>query len=616
MNDERRVNKIHGILVEDSRVPELIKKVDEATPTVVVDSLPLENIKTNAIYAVKKYDYYSSIYGYKLPLIRTIELIDFNTIVGKLIANGWLEEEIQYLDFGLTNGLLPCASTLTSEEVTVTTVNNVINGKLQYSSTAVYPGTEKNIEKKFNTIDDLYTYLFSENWISDLVTLQIGTEEDIEYGKTTFRELQNLLRSHNFVWSEIPLPDYQMGVVLDVTYEYYIYNGQEWKSVDNIELVDKLPSSGEAGKVYAVKTGTQQQYRIHFYGKLFEPISGENIESFSEAVTSKFSEDVVLKFVFGGLTGFLPAQSIIENDGTTIECISNLYTNGKFTLSNSNNSNFAKPEAQYPKEFSTMAELQEYLFSEQFTKDIIDFTDIGLTSSDIQEIYKAIGFRYGTDITDDEFGVSFNEVSIYAYYMYTGEKWINLDAGDKSVITKNVDWNNGNLIPQLEALTFTTAEFDSLKNNAGLEIICNMSNKPFFTMYATRTLLTDSDVANGLEYEITVVGAFSTKRCRMTIINKDGKIDVDIIEPTNVTSSYTTIPVSAWTEGGVDVYKYSAFTNVGDVETQSRVLVMFGKNDAEGGNFSPYVDTVDGGLTIYAKEKPTSAVSIHVEVFN
>ena len=43
---------------------------------------------------------------------------------------------------------------------------------------------------------------------------------------------------------------------------------------------------------------------------------------------------------------------------------------------------------------------------------------------------------------------------------------------------------------------------------------------------------------------------------------------------------------------------------------------MFDKNDAESGNFSPYVDTVDGGLTIYAKEKPTTDVSIHVEVFN
>ena len=53
MDNERRVNKIHGILVEDSRVPELMKKVDEATPTVVVDSLPLENIKTNTIYRRK-----------------------------------------------------------------------------------------------------------------------------------------------------------------------------------------------------------------------------------------------------------------------------------------------------------------------------------------------------------------------------------------------------------------------------------------------------------------------------------------------------------------------------------------------------------------------------------
>ena len=193
---------------------------------------------------------------------------------------------------------------------------------------------------------------------------------------------------------------------------------------------------------------------------------------------------------------------------------------------------------------------------------------------------------------------------------------LNLNVGDKPVITKNVDWNNGNLIPQLEALIFTKIEFDSLKNDVELEIVCNMSNKPFFTMYANKTLLTDSDVADGIEYEITVFSAFSTKRCRMILINNNGKIEVDIVEPTNVTSSYTTIPVSAWTEGGSGIYKHSAFTNVDNVETQSRVIVMFDKNGAEGGNFSPYVDTVDGGLTIYAKEKPTTDVSIHVEVFN
>ena len=46
-----------------------------------------------------------------------------------------------------------------------------------------------------------------------------------------FTNTQAKLREHNFVWSEQALPDYQLGVVSTPIYEYYIYNGKEWKSV-------------------------------------------------------------------------------------------------------------------------------------------------------------------------------------------------------------------------------------------------------------------------------------------------------------------------------------------------------------------------------------------------
>lgn len=606
MDNERRVNKIHGILVEDSRVPELIKKVDEATPTVVVDSLPLENIKTNAIYAVKKYGYYTSFYGYKLPLITNINTVDKAVLAKLMLKNGWQSAEIteDLFTMIIVMGFLP--------ENLIEGVGILIN---EYGDNLfklkIYVDSDLDINKSFEKLDDLYRFLFSEEYAQSAGVL---TEN--------FTNTQAKLREHNFVWSEQALPDYQLGVVFTPTYEYYIYNGEEWKSVDNIELVDKLPSSGEVGKVYAVKTGTQQQYRIHFYDKLFEPLNDKNMELFQEEVISKFGDELGIKFVFGGLTGFLPAQPSITVN-STIQCISNLYTNGKFTLSNPNNSNFAKPEAQYPKEFSTMAELQEYLFSEQFTKDIIDFTDLGFTSSDIQKMYKGIGFRYGTDITDDEFGVSFNEVPIYAYYMYTGEKWINLDVDDKPVITKSIKAGSP-ITTQLEALTFTVDEINLLKNGSELNIDYIINESTICTAHAQNVCaMKFKDVTKIdntlLTYNLTFNYIF-TDTFRFTIIaditNKNN-ITVSVIQTQTVTKDNTTIPVSAWSEGGNDTYKYSAnITSIKNVDTQSTVLVMFDKNGAEGGNFSPYVDTVDGGLTIYAKEKPTKDVSIHVEVFN
>ena len=388
-------------------------------------------------------------------------------------------------------------------------------------------------------------------------------------------------------------------------------------------VVDKLPEKDiKPNTIYAVK---KYDYYTSIYGTKMPTFTLENKDTWSKTAVEICSakgltkEEIQALGMAADTFGFAVSDYLVHDNG--IDYISkNIFDSGLFVWECARNqTGMTQDQFSIKRSFNTVVELYEYLLSENFVKDVDEADseagDLSLFASGVVDTLKSLNFKYQTTpLTADEIGVVFE--TTYEYYIYNGEKWINLGTDNKPVITKNVDWNNGNPIPQLEALTFTTVEFDSLKNNAELEIICNMSNKPLFTMYANKTLLTDSDVAGGIEYEITVVGAFSTKRCRMMLTNKNGKIEVDIVEPTNVTSSYTTIPVSAWTEGGSGVYKHSAFTNVGDVETQSRVIVMFGKNDAESGNFSPYVDTVDGGLTIYAKEKPTTDVSIHVEVFN
>lgn len=387
----------------------------------------------------------------------------------------------------------------------------------------------------------------------------------------------------------------------------------EQASKGGFEVVDELPTENiKERTIYSVR---KIDYYTSIYGTKIPTITSENQGTYEPiiegALNSKgLTEEQVTNCVLVLSMGAFMVLNL-NSDG---DIAKNIFENNMFSYELTIMTDGEKKSIIYTA--TSITELYEYLFSDEWAEKAAELHGIELEGiQTMRDTLKSLNFKYQTTpLTTDEIGVVFE--TTYDYYIYNGKEWVNLNVGDKPVITKDVDWNNGNPIPQLEALTFTEAEFDSLKNNADLEIICNMSNKPFFTMYANKTLLTDSDIANGIEYEITVFGAFSTKRCRMMLTNNNGKIEADIVEPTNVTSSYITIPVSAWTEGGSGIYKCSAFTNVDNVETQSRVLVMFGKNDAESGNFSPYVDTVDGGLTIYAKEKPTTDVSIHVEVFN
>lgn len=53
----------------NNRFMKSYERMDGSFSTTVVNSLPTENIKPNVIYAVKKIDYYTSIYGTKIPTI-------------------------------------------------------------------------------------------------------------------------------------------------------------------------------------------------------------------------------------------------------------------------------------------------------------------------------------------------------------------------------------------------------------------------------------------------------------------------------------------------------------------------------------------------------------------
>lgn len=261
MDNERRVNKIHGILVEDSRVPELIKKVEEATPTVVVDSLPLENIKTNAIYAVKKIDYYTSFYGLHISPLTSMSDVNTNVLADLMRKNGWESGEITEALFGaiLMMGLLPENLTKISN-FKGHFINEYSDNLFKLKTYIADAGV--NFDKSFEKLDDLYQYLFSDEYAQ---SAGLFTQN--------FTNTQAKLREHNFVWSEQALPDYQLGVVFTPVYEYYIYNGEEWKNVDGqivVKQINTLPTTMETG----IKFTEEETLKLAQGAKLYALFSG------------------------------------------------------------------------------------------------------------------------------------------------------------------------------------------------------------------------------------------------------------------------------------------------------------------------------------------------------
>lgn len=381
--------------------------------TVVVDSLPLENIKTNAIYAVKKIDYYTSFYGLHISPLTSMSDVNTSVLTDLMRKNGWETVEItQELFQGiLMMGMLPQnLSKLGNLEGHFINeyADNLFKLKILTTGTITI---DNPIDKSFEKLDDLYQYLFSDEYANAIGELFVQL----------FTSTQAKLREHNFVWSEQALPDYQLGIVFTPVYEYYIYNGEEWITIDY-----------------------------------------------------------------------------------------------------------------------------------------------------------------------------------------------------KPIITKSVEL--GTIEEDLNALTFTRDEVNLLSNGADLVITCNIGDGTSQAHIKKMSIIkmNETDECAGLYYDLTFYLVLSSEHYNMVVYKENnGKFSTSATKLTQTTNGHTTIPVSAWTEGVSGTYKYSAsIQDINGVEIQSRVLVMFGRDDAEGGNFSPYVDTFDGGFHIYAKEKPTTEISIHVEVFN
>lgn len=211
----------------NNRFMKSYERMDGAfSATVVVDSLPTSP-QPNIIYALKKLDYYTSFYGLHLSPLTRMSDVNTSVLADLMLKNGWETDEItQELFAGiLVMGLLP--ENLTEISNFKGYFINEYSDKLFKLRTYI-DDLGLDFDKSFETLDDLYQYLFSEEYA-----------QAAGFFIQNFTNTQAKLREHNFVWSEQALPDYQLGVVFTPTYEYYIYNGENWVSIDYTPIITK-----------------------------------------------------------------------------------------------------------------------------------------------------------------------------------------------------------------------------------------------------------------------------------------------------------------------------------------------------------------------------------------
>lgn len=374
-------------------------------------------------------------------------------------------------------------------------------------------------------------------------------------------------------------------------------------------VVDSLPTSPQPNVIYAVK---KLDYYTSFYGLHISPLT-----SMSDVNTNVLADlmrqngwklDEITQQLFAGILvmGLLP-ENLTEISNFKGHFI-NEYTDKLFKLK----TYIDEMGVDFDKSFEKLDDLYQYLFSEEYAQAAGFFIE---TFTNTQAKLREHNFVWSEQaLPDYQLGVVFTPT--YEYYIYNGEEYVNIDY--KAVITKSVEVDS--IEEDLNTLTFTRDEVNLLSDGADLIITCNLGDGTTQAHAKKMSIVKMNETGEvvGLSYELTFYLALFINYYGMVLHKENnGKFSTNAAKLTQTNSGYTTIPVSSWTEGSNTPYVYSAnITSIKNIDTQSTVLVMFDRAAAESGNFSPYVETNDGVFTIYAKEKPTTDVSIHVEVFN
>lgn len=605
-----------------------MKKLAGGGAAVVVDKLPEKDIKPNTIYAVKKAIpiYKIWLYGQSFnPLTSVDDDSQFQEMAAILAANGWTSEELDSVDLIMLGLFLPIDINLSD-----TILQNIVDSTgftLKFGEGDTYI-----VNKKFSTIDETYTYLFSPEHA--VAYAAIGIQPAVE-------ALQTLLKSKGFTWSNDPIEGIGIQAIVDenstVSYEYYIYNGQQWVNLEGVKIVNELPSPGIGGVLYAVQS---VDYYTSIFGTKMPTLTTDNTATWDSTQESLFDAnnrtlDEKNDYATLAKYGFAVAQNVQNSVDLGDFIVNNQYVNNSYSFS------LESANVKIAYDFETLSDLQTYLLSEQYINDVVKLITSGsslteeviklLTSSFTSSVstLKEMGFQFSTSaLSSSQIGlVAENK---FKYYLWDGSEYIEI--GKENAIYKNLAVQE-----DLSDLTFTGKEFDNLYNGASLVVDwedhdittyrvvkTGVSNKEYSVCLSCASVV---NMTNDVQYGDTKTGLSTFIYIRR---KTNGTINITVYDYNNFGNIWSQFVFGGnnWNPllPNLGDYKFYYDIYLGDINDIYDVVntsliycsLAFPATLAVSGNFAPFGDVITKDnrnyARIYAKEKPASDFNVIMEV--
>ena len=606
-----------------------MKKLAGGGAAVVVDKLPEKDIKPNTIYAVKKIApiYKIWLYGQSFnPLTSMDDDPQRQEMAAILVANGWTSEELNYV-----NLIMLCLFLPIDINVSGTILQNIVDSTgftLKLASEDTYI-----VNKKFSTIDETYTYLFSPEHAVDYAAADL---------QPAVEEVQTLLKSKGFTWGNDPIEGIGVQAAVDenllVSYEYYIYNGQQWVNLEGVKIVNELPSLGVGGVLYAVQS---VDYYTSIFGTKMPTLTTDNMNTWVSTQESLFDAnnrtlDEKNDYASLAAYGFAVAQNAgIGGSTSGNDVINNQYLNDSYSFS------LTVEGIKIAYDFETLSDLQTYLFSEQYIDDVIELTTSGLslteeviklltsTMTSSVSTLKEMGFQFSTSaLSSSQIGlVAENK---FKYYLWDGSEYIEI--GKNKTVFKSLGSGEN-----LSNLTFTEKEFDNLYNGGSLivdkddvdittyrVVKTGVSNKEYSVCLSCTSVV---NMTNDVQYGEDKTGLSTLIYLRR---KTNGTINITVYDYNNFGNIWSQFVFGggSWNPLTPSLGDYKFYydiylgnrNEIYDVVNTSLIYcsLAFPATLAVSGNFAPFGDVITKDnrnyARIYAKEKPTSNFDVIVEV--
>lgn len=608
----------------------------------IVDELPQSGIENNVIYGVKKeqanYNSYLSIFGTRIPFINSMESMeqDMSTIL-ELLKSHMQQEDAQFITMLLNSGGFRPIDVSFDGGI----IRNTFDTNLKQF---VYYLSAENIEvgpKYFNTIEDLSNYLLEGGIIEDFNSIDsvLGTD---------FSQLISIIKNYGYKFSTTSISEDEFGAVynntIEITYDYYIYNNKEWKSLNSIETVSSLPTKNiKVNTIYSLKKPNYEGY-FYIFGNKIPEITVENADPSMETVATKLSNQ-----------GFSSEE--IDKIMTALSCSLIPINVAEYGLNT-----FDKDSQKYicrylagniHKEFNTIKEMENYFIMGQFISDLraagTDESSVNEIANGIELLKSRLEFNYTNSSPATISAVVYEEkpedVS-YNYFIYDGEKWIELGKGgipsisltisdfgpdntyqitdedletiiNNDIVIANVSLDIGDEGSEISYKLFKTASIKMEDNNEivmstitnivgsttpapyYLKLIVNLTTKTYtidFNNFASNIA-----IANNSIYLVDASGEPIGSSVYIYTINGEnivGEYNKDITTSIKIRNK----TVSNWVRNSTYAnYPYRASITDSAVTANMFAEVIYGLAEAESGNYAPICQTFNGGIYIYSK---------------